>query len=153
MFHKMDGARVDNPRARVIVVKEFFDANGEALLGVVATFGGPGAHLGCLQLICDIASCAQLSRPMQAGLERLHQLLAKARTVGAAHDDETDRSREEVGLMADRVAELLEEIGPAPRRADLSEWLVRRAGPTPGVRAGILTRAAWCCAEKPRSWS
>lgn len=127
MFRKMDGARVENPRVRVIVVKEFFDANGEALLGAVATIGGPRAHLGCLQLMCDIASCALLSRPMQADLERLHQLLAKARTVGAAHDDETDRSREEVGLMADRLTELLEEIGPAGREVDLSEWLVRRA--------------------------
>lgn len=127
MFHKMDGAKVENPRARVIVVKEFFDANGETLLGAVATIGGPRAHLDCLQLMCDISSCAQLSSPMQADLERLHQLLANARTVGAAHNDETDRSCEEVGLMADRLAELLEEIGPKRRKVDLSEWLVRRA--------------------------
>lgn len=127
MFHRMDGARVDNERPRMIAVKEFLEANGEALLGAVGAIGGPRARLGCLKLITDIANAGNLSRPMQADLERLHNLLAKGPDVGAAHENEMDRSREVVGLMADRIAELLEEIGPARRKGDLSEWLARRS--------------------------
>jgi len=109
------------------LTKDFFHANGEAMLNAAAMLGGPAAHRRCLRLYSNVAESAVLSKALKHELVWLHRLVMLD-FVGDPECDETARFMaldlldpriNEVCLGADRLFDLLVAIADEHPNCDV----------------------------------
>jgi len=126
MFDTIDFSGVGQREEAIMAVVKFIHANGDALQGAGLAAGGPKAQRECLQLFCDIASADRLTRALRANLRRLQVFLGAAGSSGIGRDHAIDRSREDIRLLADRLNDLLNDVGVTDRPQVDSQTLFTR---------------------------